>query len=202
MLSPTEPLSPVTLSHGRVVLRPLQAEDAGPLARAFAPHADIFRYMSSSPLQPGYVEEALRLQRTGNQLPFAILVGGELAGSTRYGDVRRTDRALEIGWTFLHPRHWGSEVNTTCKLLLLMHAFETLDLLRVQIKTDLRNQRSQRAIEKLGATREGVLRQHMRMPDGYQRDTVMYSIIRPEWPRVRRELSMTLQRHWEGSHSR
>ncbi|ABF46388.1 GCN5-related N-acetyltransferase [Deinococcus geothermalis DSM 11300] len=124
-----------------------------------------------------------------DQLPFVVEVGGALAGSTRYGDIRAAHRGLEIGWTWLHPRWHGSGVNRRMKRLLLAQAFEELGMERVQLKTDILNTRSQRAIEKLGAVREGVLRRHLRRPDGSMRDTVMYSVTREEWPEVKARLS-------------
>ena len=123
------------------------------------------------------------------QLAFVIEVGGKLAGSTRYGDIRPAHSGLEIGWTWLHPRHMRTGVNPRMKRLLLAHAFEQMHMERVQLKTDIRNTRSQGAIAKLGATREGVLRSHMRRPDGTMRDTVMFSITREEWPQVKANLT-------------
>jgi RimJ/RimL family protein N-acetyltransferase len=102
------------------------------------------------------------------------------------------DRGLEIGSTWLTPAVWRTAVNTECKLLLLRHAFETLGCIRVQIKTDALNKRSRRAIERLGAQFEGILRQHMVVRDGRYRDTAMYSIIDTEWPAVKAKLAASL----------
>ncbi|WP_288434935.1 GNAT family protein, partial [uncultured Deinococcus sp.] len=113
------------------------------------------------------------------------------AGSTRYGEMRPAHAGLEIGWTWLHPRWHGSGINRRMKLLLLEHAFGDLGMERVQLKTDHMNLRSQRAIEKLGATREGVLRRHLRRPDGTWRDTVMYSLLREEWLQAQARLRAT-----------
>ena len=104
-------------------------------------------------------------------------------------DIRAAHRGLEIGWTFVAPAFQRTAINTECKRLLLTHAFETLGCLRVQLKTDLRNLKSQRAIERLGAVKEGVLRQHIVYHDGYVRDSVLYSITAAEWPEVKRRLS-------------
>jgi RimJ/RimL family protein N-acetyltransferase len=129
-------------------------------------------------------------------LPFAIFdrASGALAGTTRYFDVRRAHRGLEIGHTWLAPFARRTPLNTECKLLLLAHAFEELGAYRVQLKTDARNVVSQRAIERLGATREGVLRKHLVVRDGFVRDTVMYSITCDEWPLVRARLEALLAR--------
>lgn len=173
------------LRGGDLSLRPLTPADVPGLCALAAECADELRFMGSSPGTPAYYHWALEAL---DQQPFVIEVGGALAGSTRYGDIRPEHAGLEIGWTWLHPRWHGSGVNRRMKGLLLAHAFETLGMQRVQLKTDLLNLRSQRAIEKLGATREGVLRRHMRRADGSMRDTVMYSVIREEWPQLRAQL--------------
>ena len=107
-------------------------------------------------------------------------------------DIRRAERALEIGYTWLAPACHRTSINTAAKLLLLTHCFETLGCDRVQLKTDARNLVSQRAIERLGATREGVLRRHQKLPDGFVRDTVFYSILPDEWPAIKTRLSARL----------
>jgi RimJ/RimL family protein N-acetyltransferase len=132
----------------------------------------------------------------GQEVAYAVLdlAAGSAVGSTSLYDVSTRHRHLEIGRTWLGRPAWRTAVNTECKLLLLEHCFERLDALRVQLKTDARNLRSQAAIERLGAVREGVLRHHMVMPDGYVRDTVMYSVIAPEWPAVRARLEGLMAR--------
>jgi RimJ/RimL family protein N-acetyltransferase len=146
-----------------------------------------------------WIEGALQTAAKGGECPFAIidLATERAVGSTRYMDIAPTDRRLEIGWTWLGRNYWRSAVNTECKYLLLTHAFDSLKCLRVQLKTDLRNERSQRAIERLGAVREGVLRKHMilALKENYQRSTVMYSILDSEWPTVKAGLEAKLQRH-------
>lgn len=117
---------------------------------------------------------------------------GRAVGVSSYNDVRPEHRGLEIGGTWIAKPYQGTFVNPECKYLMLRHAFETLGAIRVQLKTDLRNLQSQRNIEKLGATKEGVLRKHMLLPDGYQRDSVMYSITDDEWPEVRARLEARL----------
>jgi N-acetyltransferase len=143
-----------------------------------------------------WIDEAFAQQATGWRWPFAIVwqATGRAIGSTSYLDLRWADRALEIGWTWLTPAYWRTVVNTQCKYLLLQHAFEALGMYRVQLLTDSRNQRSQRAIERLGARKEGVLRSHILCPDGYRRDSVLYSILDHEWPEVRRRLEAALHR--------
>lgn len=168
-----------------VTLRPLTAGDIPALCTLAADCGDELRHMGTPPSTPAYYQMALDAP---NQMPFALLVNGELAGSTRYGDIRTADSGLEIGWTWMHPRWYGSGVNRRMKLLLLAHAFGAMGMERVQLKTDIRNERSQRAIARLGAVREGILRAHMRRPDGTMRDTVMFSITRAEWPGVKNRL--------------
>ncbi len=114
---------------------------------------------------------------------------GRAVGSSRFGDIDLPSERLEIGWTWLAPSRWRTALNSEVKLLQLTHAFDELGAGRVALKTDGRNAQSQAAIERLGAVREGVLRRHMRLPDGHIRDTVYYSILRDEWPAIRERLS-------------
>ncbi|NGQ95207.1 GNAT family N-acetyltransferase [Brevibacillus sp. SYP-B805] len=134
-----------------------------------------------------YVRKALEQK---NALPFVIIdqESQKIVGSTRFYDISVQNRSLEIGSTWLTPAMWRTYVNTECKYLLLKHCFETLGTIRVQFKTDSRNIRSQRALERIGAVKEGVLRNHMILPDGYVRDSVYYSIIDREWPEVKLRL--------------
>jgi RimJ/RimL family protein N-acetyltransferase len=157
--------------------------------------------MSRPPLKSvedarAWIDQALEVTATDTQIPFAIIerASGKAIGSTRYMDIRRNDRGLEIGWTWIGTVFQRTAMNTECKYLLLRHAFEDLGAVRVQLKTDLRNARSQRAIERLGAVREGVLRKHMVQWDGFIRDTVYYSVIESEWPGVKRRLEGLLGR--------
>ncbi len=188
-----------TLHGGHVRLEPLSLEHA-PGLFAIGCDAAIWEFLPSPPFaEPAdarrFVEDALARARTANEEPFAVVEQrtGAVAGTTRYLDVRPADRALEIGWTWYGLAYQRSAVNTETKLLLLEHAFERLRALRVQFKTDARNVRSQRAIERLGARREGVLRSHMILPkDGYVRDSVYYSVIAQEWPAVRERLEKAL----------
>lgn len=142
------------------------------------------------------IRQALRESADGSELPFAVIEtrSGRAVGSTRYLDVRPAHRALEIGWTWIGPRWQRSAINTECKLLLLAHAFEALSAHRVTLKTDGRNVRSQRAIERIGGVREGVLRRHRVCWDGFVRDTVYYGIVDGEWPAVKARLQARLGR--------
>jgi N-acetyltransferase len=135
--------------------------------------------------------DALLAERaTGRWYPFAVrtMADGSIVGSTSYLDISPKHRRLEIGATWYRPDTWGSMVNPECKLLLLTHAFEVLDVQRVAFITDVRNLHSQAAIAKLGATREGVLRSHMVSQGGRMRDSVVFSIIADEWSAIRKML--------------
>jgi RimJ/RimL family protein N-acetyltransferase len=190
--------APVTLAGQTVRLEPLELRHAADL---FAASADpsIWSYM---PLRGFADVEAvnawiLKSQATaaiGSEVPFAIILNAtnRAVGSTRYMDIRHEHRGLEIGWTWLAPEVHRTAVNTETKYLLLRHAFEDLGGYRVQLKTDARNVRSQRAIERLGATPEGILRRHIQTWDGHIRDTVYYSILDREWPAVKQRLLQKL----------
>jgi RimJ/RimL family protein N-acetyltransferase len=143
-----------------------------------------------------FVERLLAYQAAGEALPFAVIdrETGRAIGCTRYMDIRTRNRGLEIGGTWYGRAYRRTGVNTECKYLLLRHAFEVYGCIRVQLKCDLRNEPSQRAIERLGATREGILRNHVIRPDGTIRSSVMYSITDAEWPGVRARLEALLAR--------
>jgi len=142
-----------------------------------------------------YVEAALAEQAAGTALPFVIVdrTSGRVIGSTRYGNIAMRHRRLEIGWTWLTPERWGTGINVEAKLLLLAHAFDRLGAMRVEFKTDARNERSRAAIVALGARFEGIFRKHMRMPDGRIRDSAWYAIVDDEWPAVRSRLEARLE---------
>jgi N-acetyltransferase len=191
---------PVTLRGKVVRLEPLATTHAAALYAA-AQDPAIWRYLptdaSVSEAAVGeWIAQALAQREAGSQMPFAIVeeATDTAVGSTRYLNIMPHDRGLEIGWTWLTPRVQRTAVNTECKYVLLRHAFEELSAIRVQIKTDSRNTISQRAIERLGAVREGVLRKYQIVRDDYQRDTVMYSIIDDEWPAVKSRLEAFLAR--------
>jgi RimJ/RimL family protein N-acetyltransferase len=142
-----------------------------------------------------YIETALEQQAAGTALPFAVISNTEARpiGSTRYGNIDRAHRRVEIGWTW-YGRPWQrTAVNTECKYLLLRHAFEGLGCIRVEFKTDALNERSRRALLRIGARAEGIFRHHMLMPSGRIRDTVYYSIIDDDWPAVRQHLEALLR---------
>ena len=189
---------PVVLVGAHVRLEPLAPAHAADLFVAGS-EPSIWSYLPRPALRSeddarAWIEEARAALAAGEQVPFAIVDthGGRAIGSTRYLDVRREHRGLEIGWTWIATAHQRSAVNTEAKRLLFTHAFDELGALRVQLKTDARNLRSQRAIERLGAVREGVLRSHVFAGDGVLRDTVMYSVLAGEWPAVRARLDRAL----------
>jgi RimJ/RimL family protein N-acetyltransferase len=183
-------VNPVILTGSKVELIPMEARHSEGLYEA-GRHTDIWKLtqgrMFSLEDAREYVRKALENAGT---LPFVIIqrASGKIVGSTRLYDISIPNRSLEIGSTWLTPAVWRTVVNTECKFLLLKHCFETLGTIRVQLKTDSRNTRSQKAIERLGASKEGVLRNHMILPDGYIRDSVYYSIIDREWPEVKLNL--------------
>lgn len=190
----------IVLEGSVVRLEPLGHEHApGLLSAAASP--EIWQWLTIP--QPtriedtqAFVRSALAQQERGNDVPFAVVLraDGRVVGSTRYMDIARADFGLEIGWTWYARDVWRSAVNTECKRLLLGHAFDALGAERVQLKTDARNERSQRAIERIGATREGVLRKHRRLHSGFIRDSVIYSVIRDEWPAVKTRLEELVTR--------
>ncbi|MGX5673715.1 GNAT family N-acetyltransferase [Thermomonas fusca] len=141
---------------------------------------------------PGWVEEALAMRDAGRQLPFAIVAGGRVVGSTRFYDIDLSVPTLAIGYTFHAASVWRSHVNNAGKRLMLGHAFDTLGAQSVYFHTSHRNLRSQAAIERLGAQRDGILRAHRRHKDGSLRDTHVYSITAPEWPAIRARLDARL----------
>jgi N-acetyltransferase len=152
--------------------------------------------MNSEEDMRGWVMDIISRGEKGNDLPFVVfhLASGHVAGATRYLNILPKDRGLEIGGTWYGIDFQRTVVNTECKYLLLRHAFETLDAIRVQLKTDLRNERSQRAMERIGAKKEGILRNHMILPDGRYRDSVFYSILDTEWPEVKTKLEEMMNR--------
>lgn len=143
-----------------------------------------------------WVRDILGRAEKRTDLPFVAihLSSGRVAGATRYLNIMPQDRGLEIGGTWYGLEFQRTPVNTECKYLLLSHAFEMLRCIRVQLKTDLRNERSQKAIERIGAVKEGVLRNHMILPDGRVRHSVIYSILDSEWPDVKKRLEEMMSR--------
>lgn len=143
-----------------------------------------------------YIETALHGQQAGTMLPFVTVerASGQVVGSTRFGNIDRHHRRVEIGWTWLGPPWQRTALNTEAKLLMLAHAFEVWHCVRVEFKTNALNEPSRRALLRLGATEEGTLRQHMVSDAGVFRDTVYYSILAAEWPAVRAHLEARLTR--------
>ncbi len=191
------PPQPLVLSGDHVRLEPLRIEHAPALEQAAA-DGELWRLWYTSVPSPGnastYIETALQDQAHGRSLPFVVRdAAGTVVGSTRYCHIESAHRRLEIGYTWYAQRVQRSALNTQAKRLLLAHAFEVLDAVAVEFRTHWFNQRSRAAIERLGAKRDGVLRNHMIMADGTQRDTVVYSIIASEWPTVRTHIDHQLQ---------
>lgn len=179
-------------------LEPLTVEHAPDLAKA-ASDGRLWELGFTSVPAPGdeaaYVSTALDGQRNGHMLPWAVrdLDTGDVVGSTRYHDILAAMDRVEIGYTWYAKRCQRSRVNTSCKLLLLRHGFDALGCQVVGLRTDILNHASQRAIEKLGANRDGVIRHYGLRKDGSVRDTVMYSILLKEWPGVRARLEERLR---------
>jgi len=192
-------VGPVTLRGEHAVLEPMGREHAPALAEA-ARDGELWRLWYTSVPVPeamgAYVETALAMREEKGAMPFVVRerAGGAIVGSTRYFNVEAAHRRLEIGHTWYATRAQRTGVNTECKLMLLTHAFEALSCIAVEFRTSRFNLASQRAIERLGAARDGVLRNHMILPDGTLRDTVVYSVIAPEWPAVKRHLRFLLER--------
>jgi RimJ/RimL family protein N-acetyltransferase len=193
------PLPLAELEDDYVVLEPLRHEHL-PGLEAAAADGELWNLWFTSAPAPGamadYIDKALAGHQAGLMLPFAVREkrSGEIVGTTRLYDYVDDPRRVAIGYTWYARRWQKSYVNTACKRLLLAHAFETLGCVAVEFHTDHRNQDSQRAIERLGAVREGVLRHHKRRPDGSLRDTVCYSILDREWADVAKWLSLRLAR--------
>jgi N-acetyltransferase len=187
------------LNGGLVSLEPLERGHADGLWKA-AQAPEIWRWLahigSSREYFDRWIELSLEAQEEGREGVFAVRERrrGTLVGSSRYLAVRPADRVVEIGWTWFEPPVWGSGVNVETKLLLMAHAFERLGCVRVELKTDARNERSRAAMAALPAQFEGVLRNHMIVPGVGQRDSAYYSVVDSEWPRVRLNLERRLAR--------
>ena len=191
-------IQPITLT-GRVIRLEPMSEFHIPELTVAGKDESIWRYMRYDNLHTeaqmrAWVQDLLKRQRIGTDLPFVVfhLQAGKAIGATRFLEIRPADRGLEIGGTWYAVEYQRTAVNTEAKYLLLRHAFEVLGCIRVQFKTDLRNERSQRAIERLGAVKEGVLRNHLINPGGVIRHSVYYSILDTEWPAVKVRLEALL----------
>lgn len=185
---------------GRLVrVEPLAAEHEAGLVRA-AGDPDMFTWMpadmaSSREALHEWLVASLAAAQDGREVPFAILSAdtGDVLGSTRFMELRLEHLRVEIGWTWVTRPAWSTGVNVETKLLLLSHALETVGLRRVEFKTDARNERSRGALEALGATFEGILRKHMVVREGGERDSAYYSVIDDDWPRVKERLERRLR---------
>ena len=187
-------VQPVTLTDGRIRLVPMSLDHVDAL-KAAAADGELWKLRVTSVPDPddtrGYVERALAMREQGNRLPFVVVDledHDRVIGSTSYHDIVPAIDRLEIGWTWYAKSTQRSHVNTCAKLLLLVHAFETLNAKLVGWRTDNYNFASQKAIERLGARKDGVLRHHAVRRDGTVRDTVMYSLTAGEWPEVKAHL--------------
>lgn len=184
------------LSGRWVTLEPLAEEHREGL-RAASDDDRVWQFLPAGGRGPAFdpaFDDALAQRAAGKRLPYAVRLrsSGELVGATGYIEPNALHKRVEIGWTWYRPDVWAGPVNPECKLLLMAHAFEVLGLNRVQLVTDLRNARSQAAIAKLGATREGVLRCHAITRGGRVRDTVVFGIVAGEWPQVKEQLRARL----------
>lgn len=193
-------IKPVTLTGEHVRLEPMTLEHVEALAEIGVGH-DFWDFMVYGKMENvedmrGWVADILVRAAKGTDLPFVAvhLASGRVAGATRYLNIMPNDRGLEVGGTWYGLDFQRTVVNTECKYLLFKHAFETLGAIRLQLKTDSRNERSQRAIERIGAVKEGVLRNHMILPDGIIRHSVFYSILDTEWEGVKKRLEERLGR--------
>ena len=192
--------APVTLEGHGIRLESLAPEHRDALVAA-ASDGQLWELWYTSVPTPqeaaGYIDAALRGQRDGHMLPWIVreLQSGAIIGTTRYHDIVPAIDRVEIGYTWYASRWQRTHVNTTCKLLVLTHAFESLGCKVVGLRTDRFNVASQRAIAALGARQDGVLRHHQARRDGTARDSVMFSILAAEWPDVKRHLTLRLARH-------
>lgn len=188
-----------TLCGKLVVLRPMTAADTGALW-SIGDNDDLWRLsprlMRSIGDMESYVGEALDERRRGRSMPFVTTqaTDGAVVGSTRFGNMDEHNRRVEIGWTWLGADWHRTGFNTEAKLLMLDYAFEQMQCIRVELKTDVLNVRSRTAIQRIGATEEGILRRHVITASGRVRDTIYYSIVSDEWPEVRRRLTDRLRR--------
>ena len=192
--------APITLEARGIRLEPLLPEHEQALSAAAA-DGELWNlwvtFVPGPEETKDYIADALAGQNAGHMLPWAVreLTTGKIVGSTRYHDIVAEIDRVEIGYTWYAASWQKSHVNTTCKLLLMTHAFETLGCKVVGLRTDNFNFNSQRAIEALGAKKDGILRHHRIRRDGTVRDSVMYSILASEWPDVKRYLEFRLARH-------
>ncbi|PGS41692.1 GNAT family N-acetyltransferase [Bacillus cereus] len=184
----------MNLVNDRAMLRLMHVNDVESLFIIVEGNKEIWKYliakMDSYQDMEQYVQVAIKGFEGETDLPFVVVdqKTNEIVGSTRLYSISSDNKTVELGQTWYHPSVHRTSINTECKYMLLQYAFEELHMLRVQIKTDLRNEKAQRAIERLGAVKEGVLRNERQLPNGYVRDAVVYSIIASEWPVIKEQL--------------
>jgi len=192
-------LAPITLNGRYATLEPLAQKHHDDLVEAVK-DGELWDLWYTSVPKPenvrAEIERRLELHRQGTMLPFAVLDAstGRAVGMTTYVNVDSVNRRVEIGYTFYRKSAQRTAMNTECKLMLLTHAFESLGCIAVELRTHFFNHRSRRAIERLGAKLDGILRSHQRTANGTLRDTCVYSIIAGEWPTVKAHLSWMLER--------
>ncbi len=186
------------LAGGNVTLTLAQESDAADLF-AVLNHDSVWTHVRGRPNTAGELAATLGAANEVGRWPWVVRQSGAVVGTTSYLEVSPVDARLEIGFTLYTPAVWGTAVNPECKLLLMTWAFEVSGMGRVQLKTDIRNVRSQEAIARLGATKEGVLRQYQRRQDDSVRDTVMYSVVADDWPAVKAGLLERLENSNEAS---
>ncbi|PDZ04064.1 GNAT family N-acetyltransferase [Bacillus cereus] len=180
--------------NDRAMLRLMHVNDVESLFTIVEGNKEIWKYliakMDSYQDMEQYVQVAIKGFEGETDLPFVVVdqKTNEIVGSTRLYSISSDNKTVELGQTWYHPSVHRTSINTECKYMLLQYAFEELHMLRVQIKTDLRNEKAQRAIERLGAVKEGVFRNERQLPNGYVRDAVVYSIIASEWPVIKEQL--------------
>ena len=205
--------TPVTLSGRTVTLEPLTIDHASELLDALNGDEEVWRSIPVE--QPKTLEDiqtwiatALEEQAQGQRLPFAVIdnASRRAIGSTSYPNILEPNRSLDIGWTWYARAYWRTAVNTACKYLLLRHAFETLGCIRVGLRTDRRHVRSQRAIERIGGVKEGVLRKAQILYDGHERFVVCYALLDEEWPARKtwfaERLTVAVSPHWHNTRGR
>lgn len=187
------PIDAVALQHGAVTLRAAVESDATDLFSVLD-HDECWRHVAGRPATPLSLASVIEGSTAAGRHMWVVERNGAIVGTTSFLDVSVNDARLEIGSTMYAPSEWGTDLNSTCKYLLMSYAFGELGMGRVQLKTDIRNVRSRNAIERLGARFEGVLRRYQRRADGTVRDTVMYSVIAEDWPSVREGLIARIPR--------
>jgi RimJ/RimL family protein N-acetyltransferase len=192
-------ITPVILDGRRVRLEPLDENHYDGIVKAGA-FEELWKWTNAIASTPetmrAYFDEAMRMRQTGTALPFATIdkKSNTIIGSTRFANADRANRRVEIGWTWITPSFQRSYVNSEAKYLMLRHAFETWNCARVELKTDVLNEKSRNAMKRIGAIEEGVLRKHVLTYSGRWRDSIYYSVLDTEWPMVRQRLEEFVSR--------